>query len=733
MLGLRSLAAAGVSTPAPTRRLLDDQIDEIYMSVPDVRACIDHIVRTIATWDWLVEPHENLWPGQDGYDEAQEAAKDAARFLSAPCVDPRIAAWQSFMTVVLTDLLKYEAGTFEIVRKGKSPTGPVAGFNPLRSIEAVIDEHGITTSYRQVVFGGSEVKFGVDDVVYLSLFPNTLSPYGTPLVETVLDEVITLLRQSEHAMNALADENPPGLLVVQGLGGKAAEQARSDMTHMAGQDHRLRSIFDETKGGIDAKWIEFRRSLKDSDFREIVRDIRRVVWRTFGVPPVEMGDVENTPRAVGEVLERLGQSRLVEPILELVEGVINARILPLILPPESVGLVQFHFDREPRPTPEDRLKRAQAARQLLEVGARTLNEVRADDGMPPIGGGDVPQRLEGGLWVTVGQQPQAEPEEPSEPESDEGTAPAEGDEAAPGEVEETALPSAPCCVAHRAIDLPSEWPKAAMFDGYRTLPLRRLAEEVSRYTGDARDVYAGIERAVVREFHKAWRPDMASEDLAELSGRVGAVLDEMPDRWAATTAPRYRATAKLAAEKVREWTGIADAVPDAADRGDAYRIAAMGYLEAGLVESLRRRMRNLLLPGATLRAVVADGALIVRDDDRDPLGIMISAVSEEFAREAYRIENWSGKLIDLAGEVMGKGLTETTPSLVWMAEWVDVGDSQECEDCMGFAAMGIKPILDFGTQPGGLTQCGGRDRCVLVVWTAEEVANGTAVRLGSTG
>ena len=55
-------------------------------------------------------------------------------------------------------------------------------------------------------------------MIYLRLYPNTSGPEGTPLIESLVNEIITMLRQSEHVMLQVdANEIPPGILVLTGI------------------------------------------------------------------------------------------------------------------------------------------------------------------------------------------------------------------------------------------------------------------------------------------------------------------------------------------------------------------------------------------------------------------------------------------------------------------------------------------------------------------------------------
>ena len=209
-------------------------------------------------------------------------------------------------------------------------------------------------------------------------------------MDTLVNECITVLLASEHAMLALdADEIPPGLLVIGGVAGAAAERARADLQQMRGKDHRVRVVSSPQPNGIKAEWLELRHSVKDVQLLEVVDQMRRAIWRVFGVMPVELGVGDSTPRALAEVQVDVSSSHLIAPILDLLQARINAQVLPLLLGADAAECT-FAFDRAQPLTPEQRLALARAQDAQVRRGIITVNEARATLGLLPVDGGDTP-------------------------------------------------------------------------------------------------------------------------------------------------------------------------------------------------------------------------------------------------------------------------------------------------------------------------------------------------------
>ena len=403
------------------RILTAEQLWLCYQRVPDVRASVDAIVRRVATWDWVITP--TVSPKDDDYAQLIDVCKKADSFLRAPNTDGE--TWQEVWTKAITDLLVFDAGALENVFGGKwdddgvfQAEGDLQEIVALRgsTIYPIVDAYGHVEGYKQsytgidstnlfvnqqeAVHDGTLKKglFSPNQVVYMRLFPNTQSPLGTPIIESIVNEVITMLRQSEHTMLAMdANEIPPGILVLTGIAGNAAQAAMADLQNMKGKDHRIRVITTPDPKGSGAHWVELRHKAKDVDFVNVISNVRKTIFRVFGVMPVEMGLTSDMPKAVGQVQLDVSTSHLINPILELIEAKINARILPLVIGDDAdLQRVKFTFDREAKLSPEQQREKALSLNTLIGQGVMTRNEARAELGLAPIENGDV-------MTITTGQ------------------------------------------------------------------------------------------------------------------------------------------------------------------------------------------------------------------------------------------------------------------------------------------------------------------------------------------
>lgn len=694
---LSRIAPAGMSRTA--RLLTPDQRRQLYETTPDVRACVDSIARRVSTWDWDVAV--KLDPRDTGYEAAKAEADKATAWLSAPNKDGE--TWQEVLVKMVTDLLTDDSGVWELVsdRGGK---GVLTEINVLRGayVYPVMGVHGRIAAYiqdpvgvgtydpvavekelakrknaggkpidvnaegvfqGQIASGTTTVAFTTEEIVQFRLFPNTSWPsLGMPLMESLVNEVATLLLAADHLVSAYdADEIPPGLLVIGGLAGTALKQARQDLEFMKGKDNKIRLIGAETAGIVDAKWIEMRRQLKDLQFADIIKEVRRTVFRVFGIMPIEMGVTEDMPRAVGAEMVDLGKSHLLEPILELIAAKVNARVLQRLLPAKyQGGVLKFEFDRKAKLSPVE-LKAEEEANEIAHRrGALTTNEWRTRRGLAPVGAeGDVLLIETGAGLLPLSEAVKAKlPEKvvPPAPGTPPGTPPKDGEggggkqpepddapeEEAPGE-SRVAAPVAPPVPArrghvhvhgpecgHRAHtptrdDLPSDWQPEGRFKGHRTLDLSALAYDVAEYEGRVVALYDDALREVLSAVRVGFTPDKTSqEDADRAEKRANEAVDKLLALWSAETLPLYRSTVDSAVRQVRRWTGYDVDRSLREKRADGYHDRAMGYLAApdGLAGALRaivdESLRRVVSPssGGSLRSL------------EDPDGSLVAAISK---------------------------------------------------------------------------------------------------------
>ncbi len=763
-----SMYANGAAYYGESSRVLSPlQLWKLYLTTPDIRSCVDSIVRRIATWVWLAEP--TVDPKSPDAEEAIELAAQVARFMNAPTQDPLISVWQEWATAFGTDLLVFDAGASELVR---SPDQILREMVPLRGADffPTMSATGQVENWRQFIFeaygAGIATRlvaskdaptFLPDELFYLRLFSNTTTPLGLPLIDTIVNEAVSLIVSSDHARLALdADEIPPGMVVLGGLAKEAAARAKADLRHMRGKDHKIRVITSSVAGGVDAKWIEFRRSLKDVGMIDVVREIRSTVWRVFGVMPIEMGKPDSMSRATAGVQLDVGSSHLIHPILALLQAKLTARVVPLIVfdPDMSeeenarrAGLVRFRFDLDAALSSEDADYVSQSDERYLKQGVLTRNEVRAKQGYAPKDGGDVLTVEEGGKLLPVaflqarldagptaapptGGAPPPKKDPPIDPTDDDEGGEHADQEPGPGEVdaEEAIVIPLPTPHVHRdavsdladAIDgVPAEW---ATSSNQQTIDLRRISEIVSNYTRAIESAWSAMEDDVLAVVSSTYTADgFDAATAARATEQVNRSIDAFADRWELLGGPYYQQAAHVGHDAATRLAGPGVAA-DWQAMGDAYAARAMGYLrgEDGPIAELKMRVSAILGAATTTGPSERIRPYVPPELQFAEAPEVLMEVQKAIGGVAYRVANFTEKPIELANDVLYEGLVEATAqgdgtdAEIWYGMWLCNMDKASCSDCRHWGRLGFLPLNNFTTRPAGAVKCGARCRCMFL-------------------
>jgi phage portal protein BeeE len=728
-----------------------DELFRIYQITPDIRAAVDRTTLRLANTPWIIQP--SVKKSDPDYEIALELCRASTEWLNRPNAE---SDWPEFAQKWSHDLLLYDAYATERVYDGKGRLQEIVEWRS-GDITPLQDEHGREYAYRQDAAIHGPVIFTPDELDYGNLFANTQFPNGQPLIETLVEEFITMRAQAQHLRRLVdADQIPPGILALIGVGDVALKRFKAEMEGQQGRDDLFRMVSTEDPNG-KVEWLQLHRSLKDLDWLPNIREVRKTIWRVFHVTPVTMGETDAVPRASAEVQVEIADQGLIGPMFQQLTRLVNERWLPLWLGnPDLAKLVCFSFDTTPALSQTDQKIRADRLAVLVNANILTVNESREELGYDAVEAGDEVQAT-------------------SDTATADGTAEAD---AADSVAEGGARPGAhvqrhrPASIYRRTRggqvvrgELPSDWQPSGRFKDVRTLDLSRLGGLVREYDDVVTPLYERCARAVLRAATTAVSDGVLT--ATEATAIVSAVAREtvrLVDDWSSSTTDLYARAAGLGSDAAVAWGASEIAWQNIAT---TYQASAISYLttsggkSAGLVTAIRQELTDLILAtmsrtSGLVRRSEQARQLEQRGERRDPhrraedklpadLGAFLEAVRRVFERHQHRISNWSGRLIELAHTVTGQSLRtpsaqEPTPDSdpntpaatpdPWMVEWVEVSDTATCSTCLSLGAKGFMLVESLPTTPGGATDCGARCRCVLVYWKQSEVQSGKAKRLG---
>jgi len=273
------------------------------------------------------------------------------------------------------------------------------------------------------------------------------------------------------------------------------------------------------------------------------------------------------------------------------------------------------------------------------------------------------------------------------------------------------------------------------------IDLSELGGVVSRYETTVRPLWQEAMDGFVAKVRAAYQDEkITASESARLAGDLDHALHRLSTSWDTETSQLYRDAADIGDRACEKFTGARGSITPA-ERGDAYASLAMAYLvgQDGPLANVRHRSLAILGKVSRSRTLSARAAEVTVPEGVEPgmpLDLLLAEMARAWSANEHRIANWSGKLVELGNAAMTEGMAEvnidrkTGERADWMVEWVSVGDDEMCQTCRDLGSRGFVEVRSLPTIPGGKTECGARDRCVLVYWTKAEVTSGDADLLG---
>lgn len=710
-----------VPTHAHTR-LTPQQLWGAYQENDEVRACIDLLIRKVATWERKVQVKIDYRRGSE-YDLAKKQARELNRAIQAPNTDGETLT--TILQKWVKDILLYDHGVLQKVFDDVVVT-PTRGIKPSkvsvmtelvagRAVETypVYDENGYLKGWTRLDYLGDAwlngfvmyepaihdrkgVMMTKRQIVAMSLFPDTSTPAGTPLIGTLVQQIGVILKSNEHLYRAFSSyEIPPGLLFLTGvsLDDKASKEGLDSLRNYNTEDRRLKILASPETGG-QGQWLEFGHTPKEVGYAEVLTKVSRAIYRTFGIPSAVMGDTEALQR---EQPTEVNSNHLVVLLLDKVEEAINLRIIPEMLLrygyDATLPLVEFVFDRDQRLTPAERRDRASGLSTLTIHGVVTINEARQEIGYDPVDYGDIP-RANGVPMVLIDKSGTYVVPTPGG-----GTTPVEGPGgAAPGtpEAEGAAVdqnasqnedatkdsPGAPT----RAVALATRADVSAwedLPDEELRLDLAALGLVILAFDDALLSSWDGTADRIRREVQRA-APGMRGPAAAR-------AIDGMLAEWEAISPRFYQRAARIGRDSAR---AIGGGDFDARAFAQDYAEKVTGYYD-DLAADLQAKARAEIDRAESANLSAADVG---------------AAVAVAFGDRAARVENWSGKLLEVASVVMASSLLAADED-GWEARWVRTKGGASCETCTAQDTNEWLAARDVTLYPGADTKCGAKCRC----------------------
>jgi len=385
---------AGAEGPEMIRTLMT-----LYRASPWVYAAVRRKATAVSSVRWRVKKIDK---------ESQKATvvPDSHRttWLGRLLSEPNdFQTWQDLIELCVIDL---SIAGWHIWEKLRDPeTGEVRALWRLRPdrIRILADEREYWRGVQWIKSNGATVELGKGDVVFFRQW-SPLNDYG-PISGLYSAVGAATLEQWARTWNKSFFRNgaaglPEGVFETDArLDDERYERLKSTIQERLGHAEVWRSplILDE---GLRFKPTTI--AQKDLQFAELMAQARAEILGTLEVPPAMVGVVEGA--ALGNFREQRHAfySGTVLPLLRKIEATINRYLAP----PEE----EFEFDlTDILSLIEDLEARTRTAESLVTKGIQTINEVRRELGLEPVGWGNT-------WYAPLGLAPVSAPGRPERPE-----------------------------------------------------------------------------------------------------------------------------------------------------------------------------------------------------------------------------------------------------------------------------------------------------------------------------
>jgi hypothetical protein len=296
----------------------------------------------------------------------------------------RIHSWNSWLRMLLEDLLVIDAPTLYLRR---TRGGALWALEPLDggTIKRLIDDWGRTPAppapaYQQILKGVPAVDYTADELLYAPRNVRAHKAYGYSPVEQVQMSVNIALRRQIYQLQYYTEGNIPEALIGVPDNWNPDQirqfQAYWDTLNSGDTAERRHAKF--VPGGVAKTFIPTREPVMKDVFDEW---LARVICFAFSIPPSAFTAQVN--RATAETAQETSLSEGLVPLQNWVKQLVDQVIAAEFAAPD----LEFAWADERAINPGDV---AQIATSYVAAGIKSVNEVRAELGLPPVQGGDLP-------------------------------------------------------------------------------------------------------------------------------------------------------------------------------------------------------------------------------------------------------------------------------------------------------------------------------------------------------
>lgn len=373
----------GYSRRKPDSGIPFDVLRKFSTSHHITRACINARKRQLAGMEWDIVPLDDTVDPKS----VQKDIDEVKAFFTQ--IGGTSNHYRKFVNKVTEDLLCLDAVA---IYRQRTIGGDLQYLVPVdaSTIRLRVDQSGNTPeppeiAYRQVIRGQVTAEMTTAEMLYEMMNPRTNSPYGLAPLESLMLIVSSALKADSYNLAYLTEGNVPEGFY------RVPEEWNQDTIRdfqeywdalMEGDEAAMRKIrfmpggqgsgYEATKKPSDMAWEKF------NDW------LMKVTCALFDIPPTEIGFPPTQGlggKGFGESQEEVNDRRGLQPLCnffaEMWDNVIH----------NDLGFESLRFQYLGLDDKDD-LARAETNANLINTAQRTPNEIRQEEGLLPLPGGD---------------------------------------------------------------------------------------------------------------------------------------------------------------------------------------------------------------------------------------------------------------------------------------------------------------------------------------------------------
>jgi hypothetical protein len=305
-----------------------------------------------------------------------------AAFFARP---DRVHSWGGWLRMLVEDLLVIDAPTLYLRR---TRGGALWALEPLdgSTIKRLIDDWGRTPAppapaYQQILKGIPAIDYTADELIYAPRNLRVHKAYGFSPVEQVQMSVNIALRRQIYQLQYYTEGNIPEALigVPDAWNPDQIRQFQAYWDSLNSGDTAERRHAKFVPGGVAKTFIPTREPVMKDVFDEW---LARIICYAFSVPPSAFTSQVN--RATAETVQETALAEGLAPLQSWVKQLVDQVIVTEFAAPD----LEFAWDQDRAVDPSEVAK---IATSYVAAGIKSVNEVRAELGLAPVPGGDLPQ------------------------------------------------------------------------------------------------------------------------------------------------------------------------------------------------------------------------------------------------------------------------------------------------------------------------------------------------------